>query len=136
MENPTFDASYERIFGSSLGLSELDEGFFTRFYERFLAHEPIKKLFATTDMTRQVSMLKKSMFHLITFYITASPTSELERMAEIHHTIGLNIDLYDLWLQSLVETVAEFDGEYDLSVELAWKLALSPGITYMKLYGT
>ena len=31
-----------------------------------------------------------------------------------------------------MEAVSEFDPEFNDEVELAWRLALTPGITYMK----
>jgi hypothetical protein len=41
-------------------------------------------------------------------------------------------ELYEEWLESLVETVREFDLEFTDEVELSWRVVLSPGIAYMK----
>lgn len=134
MKNPLFDASYERLFGGGIGTDESADPFFAAFYRRFLEDPGIRELFRSTDMQRQVTMLRKSFFHLAGFYVTNAPSGELERMADVHSRLGIGTEHYDLWLDCLVSTVAEFDPESDATVELAWRLALTPGITYMKLY--
>lgn len=42
--------------------------------------------------------------------------------------------LYDLWLETLIDTARDFDEQFDEEVELAWRLVLTPGIVYMKFY--
>ena len=132
-ENELFDASYTRIFGDGVGLSEAATPFFEAFYGHFLKHPGIRKAFEGTDMSRQVSMLRKSFFNLAAFYVSHEPSAELTRIATIHHRLGIDPSYYDLWLDALIETVREFDPECDQATELAWRLALMPGITYMRL---
>jgi hemoglobin-like flavoprotein len=135
MKNPRFDASYRRLFGSGLAIDESADPFFATFYRRFLARPDVARLFRHTDMTRQAGMLRKSLFHLVGFYVSNAPSSELERIARIHADLGINAEHYDDWLDCLVATVAEHDPQCDETVELAWRWALAPGITFMKLYG-
>lgn len=134
MDNARFEASYARLFGESVGADASADPFFEAFYRRFLDDPEIAELFRDTDMRRQAAMLRKSFFHLAGFYVTTSPSGELERMARVHHRLGIGSELYDAWLESLVATAAEFDPEWEELTELAWRLALAPGITYMKLY--
>jgi truncated hemoglobin YjbI len=134
MDNARFEASYARLFGESVGADESADAFFEAFYQRFLSDDGIAELFRGTDMRRQAAMLRKSFFHLAGFYVTSSPSGELERMARVHYRLGIGAELYDVWLDSLIATVAEFDPECDEATELAWRLALMPGVTYMKLY--
>jgi truncated hemoglobin YjbI len=134
MSNPLFDASYQRLFGDEIASAEGADRFFAAFYRRFLADPAIAELFADTDMQRQVVMLRKSFFHLAGFYVTNNPSGEMERMARVHHRLGVAAIDYDRWLDCLVDTVAEFDPHCDMATELAWRWALAPGITYMKLY--
>lgn len=134
MNNPLFDASYRRLFGDEIAVDSGADPFFAAFYRRFLSHPEIATLFEHTDMARQVVMLRKSFFHLAGFYVTSEPSGELERMARVHYQLGIGADHYDLWLDCLVATVAEFDSQSDTATELAWRWALTPGITYMKLY--
>jgi hemoglobin-like flavoprotein len=132
-ENALFDASYARVFGEGVGLGEQATPFFAAFYRHFLEDPGVADTFSGTDMARQVAMLRKSFFHLITFYLSHEPTAELTRIAQLHHRIGIDPGFYDLWLDALLNAVAEFDPDYDPATELSWRLALTPGITYMRL---
>ena len=134
INNPLFDASYERLFGSKVGAAEQSEPFFTTFYGHFLRHPDISELFLETDMKRQVSMLRRSFYYVAAFYVSTEPSAELERIGQLHHRLGIKPDLYDVWLDALVETVRELDSQCDLATELAWRWALTPGITYLKLF--
>jgi hemoglobin-like flavoprotein len=134
MHNPLFDASYVRLFGGRIAADDGADPFFAAFYRRFLADPETADLFHNTDMQRQVTMLRKSFFHLAGFYVTSAPSGELERMAQLHFRLGISAEHYDRWLECLVATVAEFDPECDATTELAWCWALTPGITFMKLY--
>ncbi len=132
-DNTVFERSYTRVFGEGVGLGERATPFFETFYRHFLMDKGVAQAFSGTDMTRQVAMLRKSFFHLVTFYMSHEPTEELTRIALLHHDIGIDTAFYDSWLDALVSTVREFDPECELAVELAWRLALTPGITYMRL---
>lgn len=132
-ENPLFDESYARVFGEGVGLSEESSPFFEAFYRYFLADQEIADTFSQTDMNRQVSMLRKSFFHLVAFYVSHEPSAELTRIAQIHHRIKIEGVFYERWLDALVNAVREFDPDCDQSTELAWRWALTPGITYMRL---
>jgi len=131
--NPLFDDSYHRLFGHSVTISAEATPFFATFYERFLRDDDIRGLFATTNMVRQRAMLRKSLFQLVAYYVSHEPTNELQRIARVHAKIGVTNEHYDLWLDALVATVAEHDPECDMATELAWRWAMTPGITYMRL---
>ncbi|MEQ8483676.1 MAG: globin domain-containing protein [Pseudomonadales bacterium] len=134
MDNPLFEASYARLFGGTIAMEAQSDRFFEAFYRRFLEDPEIQDLFGDTDMKRQATMLRKSFFHLAGFYVTHEPSGELERMARIHFKLGIGAEHYEFWLDCLVATVAEFDRACDQATEMAWRWALAPGITYMKLY--
>ncbi len=131
--NPLFDASYARVFGEGVGLTDASTPFFESFYRHFLKDQDIADVFSQTDMNRQVSMLRKSFFHLVAFYVSHEPSAELARIAVIHHKIGIESGFYDRWLDALIASVREFDPDCDHATELAWRWALTPGITYMRL---
>ncbi len=126
-----FDASFERLFGTDD--SELAEHFFASFYQRFTQHPQVSRLFAHTDMAKQISMLKRSIYDLVGFYVTGIPSAELARISQIHATLGIDANLLDTWLEALLKTVAEYDEASDDKVQLAWIAALSPGLTYIRL---
>ena len=133
LSNPRFEESYGRLFGSDVGIGSTGDPFFAAFYRRFLASPEIAGMFEATDMDKQIKMLKKSLFQLVTFYVTAEPSAELQRLAEVHANIGIKPEMFDEWLTALLATVREFDAEADEATELAWAWALTPGITYMRL---
>jgi hemoglobin-like flavoprotein len=129
-----FEESFSRIFGHQLGITPKGEAFFVRFYEIFLESPRVRMMFAKTDMARQVTMLRHSMYELVTFYVTGTLNESLRRVAQVHQHLAISPDLYDRWLDALITTVAEFDPECDEPTEDAWRLALTPGITYMKIW--
>lgn len=131
--------SYERLFDESYERVALEvrdgQPFFEGFYHRFLVASPlVRHKFRNTDMVQQRTMLKKSFYSLLTFYASGSVDNVLERIAANHSRKGLDVSpfLYDLWLECLMDTVKRYDPLFDDDVELAWRLVLSPGITYMK----
>ena len=87
-------------------------------------------------MERQYQMLMESMTHLITFAREQEPSEEMKAMAAIHGKARLDIpvEFYDIWLNSLIETIQELDPKFNSHVEKAWRKVLSPGIDYMKSF--
>lgn len=133
LDNPRFRESYERLFGVDVTIGESADRFFERFYDVFLEDPGVAALFASTDMGRQVQMLRKSLFQLVTFYVLDEPSPELNRLAEIHKAVGVSPGMFDTWMQALLNTVEELDPGFDELTKLAWCWALAPGITFMKL---
>ncbi len=130
-----FCQSYERVVGPGVGITDQGELFFARFYDNFLATSPtVAEKFKGTDMQRQGRMLQKSMYQLIAFYFSHSESDYLKMIAETHSQAHYDIEpgLYDDWLDSLVETVREFDSEFSERLELAWRLVMTPGIVFLK----
>jgi hemoglobin-like flavoprotein len=126
-----FDHSFERCRNRQ----QDGQSFFSQFYSRYLAVDPrVAEAFRNTDMEAQQRMLERSFYRLLTFYATNSADDYIEQIAISHNRHHHNItpDLYDLWLETLLQTVADYDPEYDDDIELAWRLVLSTGITYMK----
>jgi len=126
-----FDTSYKRVISDSKnGVS-----FFDAFYAEFLdIDEEIAKRFANTDMTVQQSMLKKSFYSLFAFYASGQADDAIRSIAERHNHKNLDIkpEFYDQWLECLILTLRQYDDGFSDDVELAWRLVMTPGITYMK----
>ena len=126
-----FDQSYERV----KHIKKNTKTFFDAFYDNFSSASPeVARHFQNSDMQKQKKMLEKSFYSLFIFYATNNANDYLKKIAEHHSKASNNIppDLYDMWLESLIKTVAEYDPEFNLDVELAWRVVLSSGITYMK----
>ncbi|MCB1684957.1 MAG: globin [Pseudomonadales bacterium] len=133
--NRYFDASYERLFGEGVGIDQRADQFFSKFYTHFLADPEVAELFSGTDMAHQAGMLRSSFFHLVAFYASHKPSAELDRIARLHDRLGILHVLYDTWLDALIQTVREEDADCDELTEMAWRLAMTPGLTYMRLVG-
>ena len=89
-------------------------------------------------MEHQARMLQRSVYQLSVYHVTREPSEHLYRVAHRHSAgeIGVAPELYDVWLDALVATVAEHDPEFSAEVELAWRMAFAEGITLMKHYYT
>lgn len=131
-------AHYETIFNDSLGRI-LDrnggDAFFKGFYECFISSSTeVKQKFANTDMDNQRRMLKSSFYHMLTFFVTKETEKNIVEIARKHnmHHRDIHPELYDLWLECLIRTVKRHDSKFSDEVELAWRLVMANGITYMK----
>lgn len=117
-------ASYHRCRASA--------GFFDRFYERFLAKSPdIAHKFRHTDFKRQKLMLRESLISMLLFnQDIGTAREELERLAARHSRQQVDIPpyMYELWLDSLCETVAEHDPEFTPQLGTEWRAAMKAGI--------
>lgn len=126
-----FAASYARIMSDGAYNPE----FIAHFYELFLASSSdIAARFANTNMSRQKTMLHDSLSTLVDFNAHHKLTPQMQRLALVHGPGAANIPpaLYELWLNSLLATVGQFDNQFDATVELAWRLTLAPGISYLQ----
>ena len=123
------------LFNDSLERCMRDGDFLYRFYDLFLgSSDVVAKKFEHTDFLKQTRLLGKSL------YVTMVPSDDpelalrLERLARRHSRADLDIkpELYDLWLEKLVQAAREFDPMFDAETETAWRQVLRPGIEYMK----
>lgn len=116
---------------------ELEDRFFSSFYDRFIgADESIAAMFSGTDMEHQKKMLRESLHELMDFSTSLKLNNYIVTLARIHGVRGRQVQpsSYDLWLDKLVESVSDIDPDSNTNVELAWRLVLSPGVTFMKFY--
>jgi len=109
--------------------------FLDAFYDSFMSKsDDIAAKFVHTDMRRQKEMLHRSIRHMVDFSTKRQASEGLRRIAERHSASQIDITpgLYDVWLESLIETVHMFDTRFTEEIELAWRVVLAPGIAYMK----
>jgi hemoglobin-like flavoprotein len=123
-------------FEESLGRCNATTGFLDRFYEIFLASSPkVKEKFAQTDFVRQRRALRASLDAMLLAAADGDtgPQKYLRDVAERHSGRQLNIgsELYDLWLDSLLAAVREFDPKYGPDVHEAWEKVMMVGIGYI-----
>jgi hemoglobin-like flavoprotein len=125
-----FKASYQRAIGNT----GYDPDFIGKFYEIFIGEsDQIGARFANTNMSTQKTMLHDSLHYMVDFFLSRKTSEYLQRIARVHsqHEQDIPPALYDIWLDSLIKALEEFDTEFDEEVELAWRL-VAPGIVYMK----
>jgi len=132
-------SNYNKIFSRSLNraVTADPDRFFSRFYERFVPSSPeITGLFENVDMKRQKKIIESSLAYMSEFAAFLTETEYLKRLGERHSRRDVNIApaLYEVWLDTLIETVEEYDPEYDEDVRVAWRVVLAPGIAYMKAH--
>ena len=90
--------------------------------------------FANTDFERQKLAMRLSLRMMAMASAEGDAAAlYLEYIARRHDRHHLNIDpeLYDLWLEALIDTAREFDDEFDAEVEQAWRTVMRYGIEYM-----
>ncbi|QDU08373.1 globin [Gimesia aquarii] len=122
-------------FLQSLDRCMEQEGFIPAFYDRFLSTSAeIRDKFHNTDFEQQNKMLLRSL-RLAAGATAGDPESlrELRERARTHDRNHLNIEarLYDIWLEAVIETVQEFDEEWNEAVENTWRTILGYVISYM-----
>jgi len=124
------------VFEASLKRCEARPDFFDVFFGNFLASSPeVAEKFVGTDFARQKESLSASFHHLLLVARDPKqgPAPYLEEVAVRHGAGGLAIGahLYDLWLDSLLETVRTCDPEYSPDVTAAWEEVMMIGIHYL-----
>lgn len=129
---------YERnveLFNDSIERCSCRPEFLRRFYTLFLASsDTVAKKFECTDLRIQARLLKTSLYIMMLASYESERVVHLERLAKLHSRKELDIrpELYDLWLDRLVQAVKEFDPMFDMETETAWRRMLQPGIEFMK----
>jgi hemoglobin-like flavoprotein len=123
------------LFNDSIERCSGKPEFLRRFYALFLASsDAVAMKFARTDLQKQARMLKTSLYIMMLESGEPEQTAHLERLARRHSRTELDIkpELYDLWLDRLVQAVREFDPLFNAETETAWRRVLQPGIDFMK----
>ncbi len=124
------------IFEASLKRCEARPDFLDLFYEKFLASSPeVAEKFAQTDFVKQKASLRASFHHLLLVAKDPKqgPDAYLHDVAVRHGAgqLAIGARLYDLWLDTLLETVRACDPECFPEVEAAWEEVMMVGIHYL-----
>jgi hemoglobin-like flavoprotein len=106
---------------------------FDTFYGIFLEKSPdIPPMFAGTDFTRQKLMLRQSLLEMMIFAQTPAGRDEIDRLAERHRELKVQPHHYDLWLDSLCETLRQYDPQFGPELEQMWRDVMRLGIDVMR----
>ncbi len=111
-------------------------GFLERFYELFMDSSPVVygKL-KHMNMAHQKIMVKSSL-HIMMAMASGGLQQQkaLQELAELHSRRQKDVrpELYDLWLDAMIKAAGESDPQFNAQIEQAWRIALMPGIEFMK----
>ena len=111
-------------------------GFLERFYELFMDSSPVVygKL-KHMNMAHQMIMVKSSL-HIMMAMASGGLQQQkaLQELAELHSRRQKDVqpELYDLWLDAMIKAASESDPHFNTQIEEAWRIALMPGIEFMK----
>lgn len=124
------------LFNDSLERCTGRPGFLDRFYELFMtSSEEVAAKFKHTDFRKQKKALRVSLYKMMLVPEgNAGADADLERLAQLHSRRQLDVrpELYELWLDRLIQAVREFDPLFSGETEKAWRNVMRPGIEFMK----
>jgi hemoglobin-like flavoprotein len=123
-------------FNDSLERCRRSPHFIDHFYDLLMASSAeVAAKFSATDFRRQRRVLVASLYCLM-LAAEGQPegAAHLQRLATVHDRRHRDIrpDLYDQWLDCLLQAVRDCDPKATPTVEDAWRSMLSPGIAIMK----
>lgn len=131
--------NYEKIFLESFHrltqTEAIEARFLDEFYQSFMAASPeVRKRFEKTDFEKQKKVLKSSLYQILALYTNKIVDAHFEKIVKSHSKSELDIYpyLYEIWLTCLINTVKRNDLAFSSEVELAWRMVMALGITYMK----
>ena len=126
-----------KLFNESLDRCLCQPGFMDHFYEIFLASDQeIVDKFVDTDFQEQKRMLRLSLYMIVSIgQSMPEAESHFERIAELHSSRRLNIrpQLYNVWLDSLLQAARAHDQLFDLELEKVWRNIMAYGIEFMRI---
>ena len=130
-----FEAEILETFNGSLERCQADPHFLSLFYQKFvISNSEVREKFSNTNMEHQKMMLHASLYMImLATQDNEAATVYLDRVAKRHSKTELNIrpELYDIWLETLINTVAEVDPMFTNQIETAWRNVMTYGIEYM-----
>ena len=116
----------------SYGRCALDREFFDKFYVNFMGSSPeIPPFFTKTDMHKQKQLLREGISYMLLFADGSDGgTIAINKIGVIHDEKHVKVkpELYPLWINSLLKTIAEHDHRFNDELKEKWKTVLAEGI--------
>ena len=124
------------LFNDSLDRCVTDPRFLEVFYQKFISGSPrVAELFADTDMRRQKRALKASLYSAMLAVDGNLPAiAHLRVLGERHRSVGVESELYDYWLDTLLDAADACSG-LDPRTRDVWRRVLAKAIELMKSAG-
>ena len=129
------DETTLKVFSGSHERCQANPKFLSLFYQKFIiSNSEIREKFSNTDMENQKMMLHASLYMIMLATQSNDAASKyLDIVANQHSKSALDIrpELYEIWLETLLETVSIIDPKHNIEVETAWTKVMTYGIDYM-----
>ena len=123
-------------FSVRLGRCLADRAFISRFYDLFVDSSPeVAEKFHATDFERQRRAMITSLYVIVLALEQGDAAmAYLDRVARQHgrHELDIRPELYDAWLECLLQAVREYDPLFSDETETVWREAMQFGIDYMR----
>ncbi len=123
-------------FDASLARCLTQGAFLSRFYDLFVDSSPeVAEKFKDTDFQRQRRAMGASLYVIVLALEQGEAALlYLEQIARQHSHADLDIrsEMYDVWRDCLLKSVAEFDPLYSAEIEQAWCEAADFAIEFMR----
>ena len=116
-------------------LREKEAEFTHDFYERFFGRRPdLKALFENISMAEQTAALMAALIIVVESQRQPNQLDNyLHGLGEWHDGLGLGRRDFDIWIQTMLETMAEYCGSlWDEDAELAWLETLRYAVEIMR----
>ncbi|PSU34058.1 globin [Photobacterium lutimaris] len=123
------------IFNNSYARCQRNKQFFFIFYHHFWQKDQrFKNIFNGVDLERQVKMLKLSIAMIMLASSSEQAREGLRRFGKAHGPDGIGVrpDDFEVWLDSLIETVQICDPKFNDEIAMAWRQCFKEGIAIMK----
>jgi hypothetical protein len=128
-ERDLFNASFDRC----LETCEIDIHFISFFYSKLSSsNTEIAAIIDSFPLSQRIHALRHSIYVLIEFSEGRKTADELSEIACLHLLPGIKPFMLDLWLSSLLLSVAEYDGAYSPEIQSVWYRVMKPGIDLLK----
>lgn len=114
------------IFRQSLQRATAKPGFYDSFYDNFTAEsEEIAAFFRNRDMPQLKAKLNNTL-KMVAEFAEGKPGIGLyiEMLGRTHRRLNIQRRHFTMWEHALLETVREYDEEYDKQVLAAWLLVI------------
>ena len=132
LATPTPGAFADEDVRLSFDRCEATGGFAEIFYNLFLRSSPeVEPFFVETDFDKQRHVLRDSVHMMVTRdVVEPRMRAMLDQLGLAHSRNEYNVlpRLYELWLDSICETVEMLDPEWDAELERKWRARLRPGL--------
>ncbi|MFC1747550.1 hypothetical protein ACFL2V_01955 [Pseudomonadota bacterium] len=125
-----------RAVNQSYGRVVTQDALIKTFYEKFVrSSSHVAAKFSNTDFDKQYEMLDQSLTMALLFSqgnMIAARTMDRIRESHNRHNLKISPEFYDLWINSLIEAIAELDSEFTPVLEGQWRTVMQKALDHIK----